>query len=274
MPTLSPLTPGSAQEWAPSIQCRCPLPGPGTSRVPLSQPLLPNYLPALGASHFATSVPLQPLVPPRTATALTPFMDTKMSLLKVAQRERGASGWGVHGDMGGHCPLCSAPHGGNRGSCCLSAVHVSACKYRDFYINLIKGLYKQSWSTEGLEVERNAASGHQLSFTTVLGLASLRARSLLSPSVAHSVASLRYSSCGGCPGPARARRRAVMTSVPVSVRVQLTDSGSVSSGSWHLWVKVSQTVPSSATCREAAPVQWNAMWHGGYTAHSQLPQCF
>uniref|UniRef100_A0A8C3M2V2 Uncharacterized protein n=1 Tax=Geospiza parvula TaxID=87175 RepID=A0A8C3M2V2_GEOPR len=32
---------------------------------------------------------------------------------------------------------------GNRGSCCLSAVHLSPCKYRDFYINLIKGLYKQ-----------------------------------------------------------------------------------------------------------------------------------
>uniref|UniRef100_A0A8C3P089 Chloride voltage-gated channel 2 n=1 Tax=Cyanoderma ruficeps TaxID=181631 RepID=A0A8C3P089_9PASS len=25
--------------------------------------------------------------------------------------QRGASGWGVHRDMGGYCPLCSAPHG-------------------------------------------------------------------------------------------------------------------------------------------------------------------
>ena len=107
----------------------------------------------------------------------------------------------------------------------------------------------------GLAVERDPASEHRLGFTTMLGLASLWARSVLSPRAAHSMASLRYSSCGGCPGPTVVRRRTVMTSVPVSVRVQLTDSGSVSSGSWHLWVKVSQTVPSSATCREAAPVQ-------------------
>lgn len=121
----------------------------------------------------------------------------------------------------------------------------------------------------GLEVERDTAGGHWLSFTTVLGLASLQARRLLSPRAAHSMASLRYSSCGGCPRPAVPRRWTVMTSVPASVRVQLTDSGSVSSGSWHLWVKVSQTVPSSATCGEAPAVQWNAVWDGGF--HSTFP---
>lgn len=70
---------------------------------------------------------------------------------------------------------------GNTGSCCLSAVHLFPCKYRDFYINLIKELYKQSCSSMGLEVERATTSGHQLSFTTVLGLAQLQARSVLSP---------------------------------------------------------------------------------------------
>lgn len=54
-----------------------------------SQPLLPSDLPALGASHFATSVPPQPLVPPRMATALTPSTSTTMSLLRVAQGREG-----------------------------------------------------------------------------------------------------------------------------------------------------------------------------------------
>lgn len=127
------------------------------------------------------------------------------------------------------------------------------CKYRDFYINLIKGLYKQP-PCQGTEVGRGHRApwhGHHYCPRAV---------------PAPSVASLRYSGCGISPGRAPARRRAVMTSVPASVRAQLTDSGSVSSGSRHWWVKVSHTVPSSATCM--------AQWHKMVTRGERAAGCF
>lgn len=54
--------------------------------------------------------------------------------------------------------------------------------------------------------------------------------------------------------------------MPASVRAQLTDSGSVSSGSRHWWVKVSHTVPSSATC--------TAQWHQMVMCGRRAAGCF
>lgn len=144
MPTLSLLKPGLARVWAPSIQCLGSLPRLGTSQIPPSQHVLPNYLPALGASHFATSVPPQPLVCPRMATALTLSVRTTMSLLRVAQGGEGHQVGVSTGTWMGTDPCAQHLMAGNTGCCCLSAMHLSPCKYRDFYINLIKELYKQS----------------------------------------------------------------------------------------------------------------------------------
>lgn len=42
--------------------------------------------------------------------------------------------------------------------------------------------------------------------------------------------------------------RALMVRVPSGPREDVTEVGSTSSGSWHLWVKVFITVPSVASC--------------------------
>lgn len=57
------------------------------------------------------------------------------------------------------------------------------------------------------------------------------------------------------------RRRALTVRVPSAPRTEVTEVGSTSSGSWHLWVKVFTMVPSAASCNKRrvwgqSPVGW------------------
>lgn len=48
--------------------------------------------------------------------------------------------------------------------------------------------------------------------------------------------------------------RALMVSVPSGPKEDVTEVGSTSSGSWHLWVNVFITVPSVASCTTNADI--------------------
>uniref|UniRef100_A0A8C6JAF4 Uncharacterized protein n=1 Tax=Melopsittacus undulatus TaxID=13146 RepID=A0A8C6JAF4_MELUD len=107
---------------APSIQNHCPLPVPGASWVPSSLPLTPTPCQFLG---LFTSLPLppQPLVPPGTATALTPNHRHHTVPAQGSTGGRGAAGQGAHRDTGGHCLSSQHFMAETWGTCLHSAVH-------------------------------------------------------------------------------------------------------------------------------------------------------